>query len=104
MTITITEKEYLAISQILDQVNTDYEAASDEQYLNTMAANINLVNKVLSKYREAKRRADDFRLARECVRKKSNGRLSEKDIDKAARILVREFREYKANGGVFKKD
>ena len=104
MTITITEKEYFAISQVLDQVNTDYEAASDEQYLNTMAANINLVNKVLSKYREAKRRADDFCLARACVREKSNGRLSEKDIDKAARILVREFREYKANGGVFKKD
>lgn len=89
---------------MLDQVNTDYEAASDEQYLNTMAANINLVNKVLSKYREAKKRADDFRLARECVREKSNGRLSEKDIDKAARILVREFRECKAKGGVFKKD
>lgn len=104
MTITITEKEYLAISQILDQVNTDYEAASDEQYLNTMAANINLVNKVLSKYREAKKRADDFRLARECIRAKANGRLSEKDIDKEARILVRKFREYKANGGCFKKD
>lgn len=93
MTITITEKEYFAISQILDQACTDYEAASDEQYLNTMAANINLVNKVISKYREAKKRASDFRLARACVREKSNGRLSEKDIDKAARILVRKIRE-----------
>lgn len=93
MTITITEKEYFAISQVLDQVNTDYEAASDEQYLNSMAVNINLVNKVLSKYREAKKRADDFRYARKYVREKSNGRLSEKDIDKTARALVRKIRE-----------
>ena len=47
MTITITEKEFDAIRAVLDQVETDYEAASDPDYLKTMGESIDHVNNVL---------------------------------------------------------
>lgn len=36
MNISVTESEYWAISAVLDQVVTDYEAATDENYLYSM--------------------------------------------------------------------
>ena len=39
--------------QVLDQVCTDYAAASDEDYLRDMGENIKRVSDVIEKYRKA---------------------------------------------------
>lgn len=92
MTITITEKEYDAISQVLDQVNTDYEAASDEDYLKTMGENIKLVNNVIMKYREARQKANEFQSYRAEVSRR-NRDMRPRDIDKLTRKLIKKIRE-----------
>ena len=94
MTITITEKEYEAISQVLDQVCTDYEAASDEEYLTTMGENIKLVNNVIDKYRKARYRANTFQQIRaEVSRHNRNLCVPAKDIDAMARKLMKKLKE-----------
>lgn len=94
MTITITEKEYIAITQVLDQVNTDYEAASDENYLKTMGESINLVNNVIDKYRKARYKANTFQQIRaEVSRHNRNRCVLAKDIDKMARKIMKQLKE-----------
>lgn len=93
MTITITDKEFDAISAVLDQVSTDYEAATDEEYLAMMDANIDLVQNVLDKYKKAKRKARDFQSVRAYVAEKQRGKLRPRDIDKLARKLQKKMQE-----------
>lgn len=94
MTITVTEKEYNAISQVLDQICTDYEAASDEEYLETMGENIKLVNSVIDKYRKARYKANTFQQIRaEVSRHYRNRCVLAKDIDKMARNLMKKLKE-----------
>lgn len=90
MTITITEKEYNAISQVLDQVCTDYEAASDEDYLRSMGESIKLVNNVIAKYRKARQKATEFQYIRaEVSRHYRNHGLRPRDIDKITRQVIK---------------
>lgn len=94
MTITITEKEYDAICAVLDQVTTDYEAASDEIYLKTMGDNIGLVNNVIKKYQRARYKAKEFQSIRAFVAEKNRGRcVLARDIDKMARNLIKKLKE-----------
>lgn len=94
MTITITEKEYEAICQVLDQVRTDYEAASDEEYLKTMGENMDLVNNVIDKYRKARYKANTFQQIRAEVSRHNRGRcVLAKDIDKMARKIMKQLKE-----------
>lgn len=92
MTITITEKEYIAISAVLDQVCTDYEAASNEEYLKSMGENIKLVNDVIKKYRAARVKANEFQSVRAYVSKR-NRNLRPRDIDKLTRKVMKKMRE-----------
>lgn len=92
MTVTITEKEYRAICQMLDQVNTDYEAASDEDYLKTMGENIKLVNNVIKKYKEARQKANEFQSYRAEV-SRHNRNMRPRDIDKLTRKIIKKIRE-----------
>ncbi len=92
MTVTITEKEYRAICQMLDQVNTDYEAASDEDYLKTMGENIKLVNNVIKKYKEARHKANEFQSYRAEV-SRHNRNMRPRDIDKLTRKIIKKIRE-----------
>ena len=62
MTVTITDKEFDAICEVLDQVETDYEAASNEEYLEKMSETINLVKNVIKKYKKARQKADEFQM------------------------------------------
>lgn len=94
MTITVTEKEYEAICQVLDQVRTDYEAASDEKYLKTMGENMDLVNNVIDKYRKARYKANTFQQIRAEVSRHNRGRcVLAKDIDKMARKIMKQLKE-----------
>ncbi len=92
MTITITAKEYDAIYEILDQVCTDYEAASDEEYLKTTRELINLVQNVLNKYNKARQKVNEFQQARAYVSAR-NRNLRPRDIDKLTRRLLKKIKE-----------
>ncbi len=92
MTITITEKEIEAISAVLDQVCTDYEAASNEEYLESMGKMIDLVHGVLNKYKKARQKAADFQQARAYVAE-HNRNLRARDIDKLTRQLLKKINQ-----------
>lgn len=94
MTITITEKEYEAINQVLDQVCTDYEAASDEGYLQSMGEMIKLVKNVIAKYKKARQKANYYQLVRAEVSRHNRGRCMRAcDIDKLTRKYIKEIRK-----------
>ena len=96
MTITITEKEYDAICEVLDQVETDYEAASDEEYLESMGKTINLVHNVITKYKKARHKAADFQIARAYIVQHNRNRgLRPRDIDRLTRQLLRNIKTEK---------
>jgi hypothetical protein len=94
MTITITKKEYDAIVQILDQVCTDYEAATDEEYLESMNKTIALVNNVIRKYKSARKKAVDFQQVRAYVAERYRNRgLRPRDIDKLTRQVLKKIKK-----------
>lgn len=94
MRITITEKEYNAIHAVLDQVETDYEAASDTDYIKTMGESIDHVNKVLRKYKAAIQKAKEFQHARAYVAEKNRNRgLRARDIDRITRQVIKKTKE-----------
>jgi len=93
MTITITAKEYDAINEVLDQVRTDYEAATNEEYLESMGETMSLVRNVLEKYRKARQKAADFQMARAYVAERNRNKgLRPRDIDKLTRQLLRNIK------------
>lgn len=92
MTITITEKEFDAINDVLDQVCTDYEAASNEEYLDSMGKTIDHVREVLAKYKRARAKAIEFQQVRAYVAERNRNKgMRSRDIDKLARKLLREI-------------
>ncbi len=96
MTITITEKEFKAIDEVLDQVLTDYEAASDEEYLQSMGKTIDLVRNVLTKYKKAREKANYFQSVRaEVSRHNRNRGLRPRDIDTLTRQVIKKIKEEK---------
>lgn len=93
MTITITEKEYDAISEVLDQVCTDYEAAFDEEYIQSMTVTIDLVQNVIRKYKKARQRANEFQQARAYVAEHNRNRgLRPRDIDRMTRQVLKKIK------------
>ena len=94
MTITITEKEFEALNEVIDQVCTDYEAASNEEYLESMGKSIDLVRNVLMKYKSARQKAREYQQVRAYVAEKNRNRnLRARDIDKLARKVLRKMNE-----------
>ena len=94
MTITITKKEYDAIVQVLDQVCTDCEAASNEDYLEYMEKTIALVNNVIRKYKSARKKAVDFQQVRAFVAERYRNRgLRPRDIDKLTRQVLKKIKK-----------
>lgn len=94
MTITITEKEYDAIDEVLDQVCTDYEAASNEEYLKSMGEQIDLVRNVLLKYKKALQKAVEFKQVRAYVSEQNRNKcLHPRDIDRLTRKLIKKIKE-----------
>lgn len=93
MTITITAKEYDAICEVLDQVETDYEASSDEEYIESMGKTIDLVRNVITKYKKARQKAADFQMARAYVAERNRNKgLRPRDIDRLTRQVLRKIK------------
>ena len=96
MTITITEKEYEAISFALGQLQTEIEAASDEGFLDMAEKATSAIYNVQKKYREARAKAKYFQSIRaEVSRHNRNRGLRPRDIDKLTRKVIKKIKEEK---------
>lgn len=94
MTITITEKEYEAICEVINQVEDAYEAATDETYLKEMAEILHLANNVALKYKKARAKASEFQYWRSIVSRQYRSRnLTSRRIDQLTRDLMKRFKE-----------
>lgn len=96
MTITITAKEYEALQFAIAQIETDLEAASDEQYCKDASDCLNALYRINEKYRKARIKANYFQAARAEV-SKHNRNLRPRDIDKLTRKFLKLLKE-KNNG------
>ena len=93
MRVTITQDEYDALISILDQVTTDYESATDEDYLIKTEREINLVDSIIQKYRKERHKANEFLSVRAYVSEKNKNRcLRSRDIDKIARKVLKKMK------------
>lgn len=92
MKVNITDEEFDAINEVLEQVCTDYEAATNEEYLQSMDKTIDLVRNVLTKYKKERQKSDDFKMARAYIaeRNRNNG-LRPRDIDRLTRQLLKKI-------------
>lgn len=92
MQVTITEKEFDAINEVLDQVCTDYEAASNEEYIQSMGETIEIVRNLLTKYKKARQKSADFKMARAYVAERNRNKgLRPRDIDRLTRQLLKKI-------------
>lgn len=92
MTITLTEKEYEAISFAINQVESALEGASDEDYIEAANASLGLLENVMYKYKKARQKANDFQYVRaEVARRNHNRGMRPRDIDALTRKLIKEM-------------
>ena len=90
MKISMTQKEYGAILSVLDHIITDYESASDENFIEQAEEDIALLNDIIEKYNKAVYKAAVLKEVRKFVAEKNTG-ISQRDIDKKARKLLRKI-------------
>ena len=88
MTITLTEKEYDAISFAICQVETELEAATDEEYLAEAKTYVSALYDIMEKYKKAYQKAKYFQMVRAEVSKR-NRNLRPRDIDKLTRQVIK---------------
>ena len=81
MTITVTKKEYDAISFAICQVENELESAEYEEYVEEAKAHISALYNIMEKYRKAWEKAKYFQMVRAEVSKR-NRHLRPRDIDK----------------------
>ena len=94
MTITITEKEYDAISFAINQVETALEGASDENYIEDANTQLELLYRVMKKYKKARHKANEFQYVRaEVARRNRNRGMRPRDIDALTRKLIKKMKD-----------
>jgi len=92
MTITITAKEYDALQFAITQIETDLEAASDEQYCKDASNCLDALYNINEKYHRARQKANYFQMARAEV-SKHNRNLRPRDVDKLTRKFIKHLKE-----------
>ena len=96
MTITITNKEYDAICYAICQIEYEIESASDDNYLKDATCQLNELNRIVEKYRNARYKANEFQDVRRIVAEKNKGRcLIPREVDKLARKYYRYLKQNK---------
>ena len=94
MTITISEKEYEAISFAVSQIESEVEGASDEGYLEDACRHQSALYRIMDKYKKARHKAKEFQYVRAVVAEKNRGKcLRPRDIDAMARKLFRKMKK-----------
>lgn len=94
MQISITQKEFNAISFGLDQIRDALESASDEEYIDSAKDAINCLYDVLDKYKKARVKANELNQCRSYIRSK-NRWMPQTELDKMARVLLKKTKEHK---------
>ncbi len=94
MRITITEKEYDAISFALGRVQTEIEDASEEEWVDMACEATGALHNVQEKYRKARMKANYFQSVRaEVSRHNRNRGLRARDIDRLTRQVIKKIKE-----------
>jgi len=94
MTITVTEKEYEAISFALNQVESELEAATNDEYITEAETHVKALYDVMEKYKNARHKANYFQMVRaEVSRRNRNRGLRPRDIDALTRKLIKRIKE-----------
>lgn len=94
MTITISEKEYLAINFAVNQIQTEIEGASDEGFLKDADKHQNALYRIMVKYKKASKKANNFHSIRKEIVKKTQGwNLKARDIDLMTRMVLKKMNE-----------
>ena len=92
MTITISEKEYNAVAFALTQVETEVEAASDEQFIAEAGECCAALYNIMNKYKKARAKAIEFQYVRaEVARRNRKAGLRPRDIDKLTRQVIKKM-------------
>lgn len=96
MTITITNKEYEAISFAATQLESEIESAINENFLNNAENSLSDLCSIMEKYKKAHYKAREFQDVRRIVAEKNKGRcLIPREIDKLARKYYRYLKQNK---------
>lgn len=94
MTITISEKEFLAVHYAINQLEGDMEAATNENYLSEATENCAALYNVINKYEKARIKSNEFKYVRAEVARLNRGRgLRPRDIDSITRRVMRKKKE-----------
>lgn len=94
MTITVTEKEFDAISFAIGQVEGAVEAATNEEYLEDAETHLKALYAVMKKYKNARQKANEFQAVRaEVARRNRNRGMRPRDIDKLARLVFKRIKQ-----------
>lgn len=96
MNISITIKEYLAISAAKDAVNEDLDGCEDEKTAQYLKYIIYHLSKILDKYEKAKIENELLSVSRKIVREDYPG-ISKGKVDKIARGLIRKMKKENQN-------
>lgn len=92
MTITVNEKEYEALNFAMEQVETEMESATNEDFLNIANTHIKALYDLIDKYKKAREKANLFQMARAEVSKR-NRHLRPRDIDRLTRQVIKKMME-----------
>lgn len=94
MTITITEKEYDAVSFAINQIQSEVEGANDEIFLDDAYRHQSALYSIMEKYKKARYKAREFQAVRaEVSRRNRNRGLRPRDIDVLTRRLLRQLKK-----------
>lgn len=96
MTITITNKEYEAISFAATQLESEIESAINENFLNNAENSLSDLYRIMEKYKKARYKAREYQDVRRIVAEKNKGRcLIPREIDKLAHKYYRYLKQNK---------
>ena len=96
MTITITNKEYKAISFAATQLESEIERAINKNLLNNAENSLSDLYNIMEKYKKARYKAREYQDVRRIVAEKNKGRcLIPREIDKLARKYYRYLKQNK---------
>lgn len=88
MNISITNKEFEAISFAICQVESALESSENEEWSSEAIKCINLLYEVCNKFKRSKAKADELNKARRFVRSRNHD-LSPCDLNKMARAVLK---------------
>lgn len=92
MNISVTDKEFEAISFAIDQIESSIESSENEDWNDLANENMNLLYSVCRKFKEARMKANELNEAKRFLRSQ-NHYLHPRELDKVARAVLKKSKE-----------